>query len=117
MFFKKIIFLKNGDLENKIKLRKIVKLNKKAKLEQTKPYYSNSFKQTGSFYSSINKYNSNISNLKKNENNNSNILNSQKKKQIPNIKNSNGKQIQLPLNKKLNIIEESTENQKKVIII
>ena len=104
-----------SSIENKIKLRKIVKLNKKSKLEQTKPYHSNSFKQTGSFYSSINKYNSNISNLKKNENNNSNILNSQKKKLIPNIKNSNAKQIQLPLNKKLNIIEESNESQKKVI--
>ena len=53
--------------------------------------------------------------MKKNENNNSNILNSQKKKPIPNIKNSNAKQIQLPLNKKLDIIEESTENQKKDI--
>ena len=104
-----------SSIENKIKLRKIVKLNKKAKIDQTKPYHSNSFKQTGSFYSSLNKYNSNISNLKKNENNNSNILNSQKKKQIPNIKNSNTKQIKLQLNKKLNIIEESNENQKKVL--
>ena len=104
-----------SSIENKIKLRKIVKLNKKTKIDQTKPYHSNSFKQTGSFYSSINKYNSNISNLKKNENNNSNILNSQKKKPIPNIKNSNTKQIKLPLNKKLNIIEESNENQKKVL--
>ena len=95
--------------ENKNNVRKIEKINKKANSIQSKPLHSNSFKQRGYLSNSINKYNSNLSNVKKDENNNSSLINSQKKNSIPNNKFS--KLNKLPINKKLNIIKETNENQ------
>ena len=95
--------------ENKNNVRKIEKINKKANSIQSKPLHSNSFKQKGYLSNSINKYNSNLSNVKKDENNNSSLINSQKKNSIPNNKFS--KLNKLPINKKLNIIKETNENQ------
>jgi hypothetical protein len=57
---------------------KLPKINKKTKTIQTKPFHSNALKQKGAFTSNINKYNYSLSNTKKDENNSS-ILNSQKK--------------------------------------
>ena len=95
--------------ENKNNVRKIEKINKKANSIQSKSLHSNSFKQKGYLSSSINKINSNFPNLKKDENNNSSLINSQKKNSIPNNKFS--KLNKFPINKKLNIIKETSENQ------
>ena len=95
--------------ENKNNVRKIEKINKKANSIQSKPLHSNSFKQKGYLSNSINKFNSNLSNVKKDENNNSSLINSQKKNSIPNNKFS--KLNKFPINKKLNIIKETSENQ------
>ena len=95
--------------ENKNNVRKIEKINKKANSIQSKSLHSNSFKQKGYLSSSINKINSNLPNLKKDENNNSSLINSQKKNSIPNNKFS--KLNKFPINKKLNIIKETSENQ------
>ena len=95
--------------ENKNNVRKIEKINKKANSIQSKPLHSNSFKQKGYLSNSINKFNSNLSNVKKDENNNSSQINSQKKNSIPNNKFS--KLNKFPMNKKLNIIKETNENQ------
>ena len=95
--------------ENKNNVRKIEKINKKANSIQSKPLHSNSFKQKGYLSNSINKFNSNLSNVKKDENNNSSLINSQKKNSIPNNKFS--KLNKFPMNKKLNIIKETNENQ------
>ena len=98
--------------ENKNKLHKIDKINKKAKTIQAKSYNSNSFKQRGVFNSSsMTKYNNSLSNTKKDENNNSSILNSQKKGLNQPNKCQNSKQNKFPINKKLNIIKEADENQ------
>ena len=98
--------------ENKNKLHKIDKINKKAKTIQAKSYNSNSFKQRGVFNSSsMTKYNNSLSNTKKDENNNSSILNSQKKGLNQPNKCQNSKQNKFPINKKLNIIKETDENQ------
>ena len=96
--------------ENKNKMRKIDKINKKSKTIQTKPGHSNSFKQRGNFSNNLNKYNISLSN-KKDENNNSSILNDQKKNSLSINKHLNIKQNKLPINKKLNIIKEANENQ------
>ena len=98
--------------ENKNNVRKIEKINKKANSIQSKSLHSNSFKQKGYLSSSINKINSNLPNLKKDENNNSSLINSQKKNSIPNNKFS--KLNKFPINKKLNIIKETSENQTKM---
>ena len=98
--------------ENKNNVRKIEKINKKANSIQSKSLHSNSFKQKGYLSSSINKINSNFPNLKKDENNNSSLINSQKKNSIPNNKFS--KLNKFPINKKLNIIKETSENQTKM---
>ena len=94
---------------------KLPKINKKTKTIQTKPFHSNALKQKGAFVSNINKYNYSLSNTKKDENNSS-ILNSQKKCAIQGNKFSIQKNKKLPINKKLNIIKESDENQGKIII-
>ena len=94
---------------------KLPKINKKAKTIQTKPFHSNTFKQKVVFTSNINKYNYSLSNTKKDENNSS-ILNSQKKCAIQGNKFSIQKNKKLPINKKLNIIKEADENQGKIII-
>ena len=103
--------MKTETVENKNNLHKISKVGKKTKTIQTKPYHSNSFKQRGNLSNSINKYNISLTNSKKDENNNSSILNTQKKNLIQNNKYSNSKQNKLPINKKLNIIKETNENQ------
>ena len=94
---------------------KLPKINKKAKTIQTKPFHSNTFKQKVVFTSNINKYNYSLSNTKKDENNSS-ILNRQKKCAIQGNKFSIQKNKKLPINKKLNIIKEADENQGKIII-
>ena len=103
--------MKTETVENKNNLHKISKVGKKTKTIQTKPYHSNSFKQRGNLSNSINKYNISLTNSKKDENNNSSILNTQKKNLIQNNNYSNSKQNKLPINKKLNIIKETNENQ------
>ena len=103
--------MKTETVENKNNLHKINKVGKKTKTIQTKPYHSNSFKQRGNLSNSINKYNISLTNSKKDENNNSSILNTQKKNLIQNNNYSNSKQNKLPINKKLNIIKETNENQ------
>ena len=101
-----------SSIEQKKKLHKIDKINKKAKTIQAKSYNSNSFKQRGVFNSSsMTKYNNSLSNTKKDENNNSSILNSQKKGLNQPNKCQNSKQNKFPINKKLNIIKEADENQ------
>ena len=92
--------------EKKNKLHKIGKINKKPKSIQTKSFNPNAFKQKVNFSSNINKYNNSVSNTKKDENNSS-ILNSQKKCAIQGNKLSVQKNHKLPINKKLNIIKES----------
>ena len=104
-----------SSIEQKKKLHKIDKINKKAKTIQTKQYHSNVFKQKATFSNALNKYNNSLSNIKKDENN-SGILNSQKKYQIQPNKFQIPKSNKLPINKKLNIIKESEENQGKIII-
>ena len=94
---------------------KLPKINKKTKTIQTKPFHSNALKQKGAFTSNINKYNYSLSNTKKDENNSS-ILNSQKKCAIQGNKLSVQKNHKLPINKKLNIIKEAEENKGKIII-
>ena len=103
--------MKTETVENKNNLHKINKVGKKTKTIQTKPYHSNSFKQRGNLSNNINKYNISLTNSKKDENNNISILNTQKKNLIQNNKYSNSKQNKLPINKKLNIIKETNENQ------
>ena len=94
--------------ENKNNIKKLEKANKKNSI-QNKQYHSNSFKQRVYLSNSMNKYTPNISNSKKDENNNSILMNSQKKYSIPNNKFS--KPTKFPINKKLNIIKETNENQ------
>jgi hypothetical protein len=85
--------------------------NKKPKVNQPRPYYSNMIKQRVSLSSSMNKYNGiSLSNSKKNESNSSSLLNSQKKSSNQVNKYLNSKQNRLSINKKLNIIKETNEN-------
>ena len=102
--------MKSDTVENMNKLHKI---SKKTKTIQTRPYHSNSFKQRGNFSNCINKYNASLTNSKKDENNSSHILNSQKKLLYPN-KYSNTKQNKLPISQKLNIIKETNENTNNI---
>ena len=101
--------------EKKNKLHKIGKINKKPKTIQTKSFNPNAFKQKVNLTSNINKYNNSVSNTKKDENNSS-ILNSQKKCAIQGNKLSIQKNHNLPIIKKLNVIKEAEENQGKIII-
>ena len=104
----------NSSLENRNKINKD-KTGKKAKTIQTKPYHSNSFKQRGYLSGNINKYNvPSLSNIKKDENNSSSALNSQKKNSNQSNKYVSTKQNKLSINKKLNIIQETNENQNTI---
>ena len=104
----------NSSLENRNKINKD-KTGKKAKTIQTKPYHSNSFKQRGNLSGNINKYNvPSLSNIKKDENNSSSLLNKQKKNSNKSNKYISTKQNKLTINKKLNIIKETNENQNTI---
>ena len=103
-----------SSLENKNKINKD-RTGKKAKTIQTKPYHSNSFKQRGNLSGNINKYNvPSLSNIKKDENNSSSLLNKQKKNSNQSNKYISTKQNKLTINKKLNIIKETNENQNTI---
>ena len=104
-----------SSIEQKNKLYKLDKINKKTKTIKTKPYHSNICKQKGIFSNTLNKYNNSSSNIKKDENNSS-ILNSQKKFSIQPNKSQIPKNNKIPINKKLNIIKEIEENHGKNII-
>ena len=105
----------SSSIQNKNKLHKQDKPNKKGKTIHTKQYHSNSFKQRDAFSTNFNKYNiPSLSNSKKDENNNSTILNSQKKISNHSNKFVNTKQSKLSINKKLNIIKETNENQNTI---
>ena len=99
--------MKSESFENKNKLHKI---SKKIKTIKTKLYHSNSFKKRRNFNNCINRYNVILTNSKRDENNNSYILNTLKNNSIPNNKNSNSKQIKLVINKKLKIKKKMNEN-------
>ena len=102
-------------LENKNNLYKPDKTNKKSKIIQAKQYHSNSHKQRAAFNINFNKYNiPSLFNSKKDESNNSSILSSQKKISNHINKFENINYSILSINKKLNIIKETTEIQNTI---